>query len=84
MISSSGQRDVDDVLHQCRSSAEDDHSIGQLHRFVDVVGDEEDGDAKITLKRQQQVFEFRAGLRIDGPKVGAHMEVECMAYTPRV
>ncbi|MDI9959701.1 MULTISPECIES: hypothetical protein [unclassified Rhodococcus (in: high G+C Gram-positive bacteria)] len=47
------------------------------------MGDEEDGDAKITLKRQQQVFEFRAGLRIDGPKVGADMEVECMAYTPR-
>ncbi|MCW0194193.1 MAG: RidA family protein [Rhodococcus sp.] len=66
------------------------------------MGDQEDGDTKITLKRQQQVFEFREFNKVyleyfpasrlparsafgtDGLALGAHMEVECMAYTPRV
>src|ERR671931_567016 len=44
LVPRSRERNGDDLLHLRRRVGQDDDPVGEVHGFVDVVGDEEDGD----------------------------------------
>ena len=56
-----GDIDVDDLLDGGGAGAHHDHAVGELHGFVDVVGDEDDGLALRLPDAQQFAAHDQAG-----------------------
>ena len=66
LVTRTRQRDLQDLGDNARRLAEHDDVVGQVDALVDVVGDDQDGDAQLRLDVQQQVLELCPGLRVDG------------------
>src|SRR4051812_49150317 len=62
LIARLAEVDLHDLLHFRGRMCEHDDAVGEIHRLVDVVGDEQDGDAVFLAHAQHEVLEVAAGL----------------------
>src|SRR3954452_12414361 len=65
LIARPAEVDLHDLLHFRGRMGENDDAIGEIHRFVDVVSYEQDGDAVLLAHTQHEVLEVAARLCVD-------------------
>src|SRR5215217_2250796 len=65
LIARTTKVDPDDLLYFRGRMREHDHAVGEVHRLVDVVGDEQDRDAVLLAHAEHEVLELRPRLRVD-------------------
>src|SRR5262245_27899593 len=67
-----GQRDVDRLLYAAGASSQHDDAIGQEHRLVDLMGDEQYGLAAIEPDAEELDLHYLARLRVERRKRLVH------------
>src|SRR3954454_948840 len=65
LIARPAEVDLHDLLHFGGRMGEHDDAIGEIHRLVDVVRDEQDGDAVLLAHAQHEILEVAACLCVD-------------------
>src|ERR1051326_7760443 len=66
--------DVHDLLHFGRGMREHDDAVREVHRFVDVVGYEQNRDAIALADSQHEILELATRLRVDRGKGLVHQQ----------
>src|SRR5215207_1000358 len=72
LVAREGKIDVDDLLHHRRRVRQDDDTIREVDRLVDVVRHEQDRDRELLTDLQNEILQVTARLRVDRRKGLVH------------
>jgi hypothetical protein len=73
-VARAGHTDADAIEESAGTCGQDDHPIRQIHRFVDVVCDEDDSLPRALPDVEQEALHLKARLHVEGGKWFIHQQ----------